>query len=75
MDELKLKLSTKFMRGIVAKVIGMVIEKKLGCSIDVFLNNIEVATIDDKIQLHVDVDANMTNGEFTRLLNSILYRE
>lgn len=73
MDELKLKLSTKFMRGIVAKLIGAAIQKKLGCDIDVYLNNIEVTTTDDKIQLHVDVDANMTNGEFARLINSILY--
>ena len=53
MDELKLKLQTKFMRGIVAKLIGAAIQKK--------------------VQLHVDIDADMTNGEFTRLVNSILY--
>ncbi len=73
MDELKLKLQTKFMRGIVAKLIGAAIQKKLGCDIDVYLNKIEVVTTEDKIQLHVDVDADMTNGEFTRLVNSILY--
>lgn len=73
MDELKLKLQTKFMRGIVAKLIGVAIQKKLGCDIDVYLNKIEVVTTEDKIQLHVDIDADMTNGEFTRLVNSILY--
>ena len=73
MDELKLKLQTKFMRGIVAKLIGTAIQKKLGCDIDVYLNKIEVITTEDKIQMHIDVDADMTNGEFTRLVNSILY--
>lgn len=73
MDELKLKLSTKFMRGIVAKLIGTTVRKKLGCDIDVYLNNIEVVTTEDKIQLHIDVDADMTNGEFAKLINSILY--
>lgn len=73
MDELKLKLSTKFMRGIVAKVIRAAIQKKLGCSIDVFLNNIEVTTSDDKIHFHADIEADMTNGEFTKLINSVLY--
>ncbi len=73
MDELKLKLQTKFMRGIVANLIGTAIQKKLGCDIDVYLNKIEVVTTEDKIQLHVDIDADMTNGEFARLVNSILY--
>lgn len=73
MDELKLKLQTKFMRRIVANLIGTAIQKKLGCDIDVYLNKIEVVTTEDKIQLHVDVDADMTNGEFAKLVNSIMY--
>lgn len=71
MDELKLKLSTKFMRGIVAKLLSKVIRDKLGYEIDIQLNEIAVETVDGKIQLHANVDANIDNEEFKKIVKSI----
>ena len=71
MDELKLKLSTKFMRGIVAKLVAKAIYKKVGYEIDIQLNEIEVETIDGKIKLHVNVDAELDNNEFTKIVKGI----
>lgn len=71
MDELKLKLSTKFMRGIVAKLISKALVKKLGYEIDILLNEIEVKTEDGKVHLHIDADAEIENSEFKKMLKSI----
>lgn len=71
MDELKLSLSTKFMRGIIAKLIAAAIHKKLGYSVDVFLNEVKVTATDGKIHIHVDIDADMTTEEFAKIVKSI----
>lgn len=71
MDELKLRLSTKFMRSIVTKLISKMIFKKLGYQIDIQLNKIEIETTDGKVHLHVDVDGEMDNSEFMKLVKSI----
>ena len=71
MDELKLKLSTKFMRGIITKIISKAIFKKYGYKIDIMLNEIELENVDGKIRLHADVDAEVTNEDFKKIIKSI----
>ena len=71
MDELTLRLHTKFMRGIVTKILSKLIASKIGCKMDIQLNAIEVTTEEGKVRLHANVDACMTNDEFTKLLKSI----
>ena len=71
MDELKLKLSTKFMRGIVANLVSKAIAKKVGYNIDILLNEIEVKNEGGKIHLHIDADAEVENSEFVKMLKSI----
>lgn len=69
MDELKLRLSTKFMRNMVAKIISKLIFKKLGFHVNILLNKIEVENIDGQIVMHIDVDAETTNEDFVKILN------
>lgn len=71
MDELKLKLSTRFMRGIVTKIISKVIFKKFGYQIDIQLNKIEIENIDGRIHLHADVEAEMDSNEFMKIIKGI----
>ena len=71
MDVLKLKLSTKFMRGMVANLISKALNKKLGYNIDILLNEIEVKNENGKMLIHVDADAEVDNGEFVKILKSI----
>lgn len=68
MDVLKLVLSTKFMRGIVTKIITKAILKKTGYSIDIQLNKVEVENVDGKVHLHMDVDAEVDAEEFVKML-------
>ena len=71
MDEMKLRLSTKFMKGIIAKCIAKAIFNKTGRNVDVLLNEIEVKAVDGKMHIHVNVDAEITNEEFVKLIQSI----
>lgn len=72
MDEMKIKISTKFMRGIVAKIASKIIASKLSIKADIQLNGISVEKINDKIHLHLDVDADIDEKDLlkiTRLAN------
>lgn len=71
MDELKLKLSTKFMRGIVAKLVSKALYKKFGCEIDIQINEIEISTHDGKVYLHANVDGEVANEDFKTIIKTI----
>lgn len=71
MDELKLKLSTKFMRGIVAKLLTKLISKKFGYDIGIQLNKIEVENIAGKISLKLDVEAELSTDEFMNIIDEV----
>ena len=71
MDELKLKLSTKFMRGIVAKLIKRAIFKQTGYQVDIQINEIAIETKDGKIHLHTSVDADVDYEDFRNILESV----
>ena len=71
MDMLKLKISTKFMKGFVAKVVSKKIYEKLGCKVDIQFKDIEIDTKDGDVIIHVDVDGKINKTEFERLLETI----
>lgn len=71
MDELKLNLSSKFMRAIVTKLIAKAIYKKTGYKIDVELNSINVEVINGKAHIHADVDAEIDNNELMKIVSTI----
>ena len=68
---MKMKLSTKFMRGIVTKLIARAVYKQFGYHVDIQLNEIELVAKDGKVHLHADVDAEMSNDEFAKAIKSI----
>ena len=70
MDELKMSLSTKFMKGIVTKIISKAILKKTGYNINIQLNEIKLETVDGKVCLHADVDAEINNEDFINIIKS-----
>ena len=71
MDLLKLKISTKFMKGLVAKIVSKKIYKQFGYKIDIQLNDIQLDIIDGDVKIHVDVDGKMNKTEFSRLMEQI----
>ena len=71
MDELKINLSTKFMKGIVTKLIAKAIYKKTGYKIDIQLNKLAMETADGKVFIHADVDAEVNNDEFMKIVKGV----
>lgn len=68
MDELKLRLNTRLMKGIVTKLVSRMIFKKTGCKINIQFNKIEMETIDGKVYFHTDLNAECDNEEFVKIL-------
>ena len=66
-----IKLSTKFMKGMVAKIIARKVYKKFGYKIDIQLNDVQIDMINGDIKLHIDVDGKMNKTEFDRLMEMI----
>lgn len=71
MDELKMKLSTKFMRGIIAKLIAKFIYKKYGYKVNIQLNDLEINVIDGDTDIHANVEVKMNSKEFMDVMKSI----
>lgn len=70
MDELKLVLSTRFMRTLVTKLIAKAIYKKTGYQLDIQINKIEADTNDSKIRVHLDADVEMNGEDLKNALKS-----
>ena len=68
MDELKLAISTRFMRNIITKILAKAIYKKTGYRVDIQINKIEAENSNGKISIHMDVDAEMNSED---LLNAL----
>lgn len=71
MDALKLNLSTKFMKGIVTKLISKLIYKKCGYHVDIQLNEIDIEVVNGKAYIHANVDAAIDNSELMKIVKSI----
>jgi hypothetical protein len=69
MDEMKLTLTkNNLMQTVLAKAISSIIQKKLGCKVNVEVNEVVVTSREGKTEIHLDIDANMGNAEVMRLV-------
>ena len=71
MDEMKLSLSTKFMRGVLTKLISRHIKKKYGYKIDIYLSEIDLNMVDGQTHIHVNADLELNSDEFKKLMKNI----
>lgn len=71
MDEMKIKLSTKFMRNIVSKLIAKSIYKKTGYKVDIHLNDLDISVIDGETNISTNVEVRLDNKEFVKIMKSI----
>ena len=71
MDEMKIKLSTKLMRGFAAKLVSRAISKKLGCNVDLSFEEIDIATVGDEIRIHANVDGKISKDDFAKIIKDI----
>jgi hypothetical protein len=71
MDEMKVKLTTKFMRGIVSKLISKTIYKKCGYKVDIQLNGLDISVIDGETSVSANVELKLSSDEFIKLIKSV----
>lgn len=71
MDYLKLNLGPAFLRSMIARIIGKAIKKKLGCDIDILIKEIQITSENGRTSIHLDLDAELSNEELTKLIKSI----
>ncbi len=69
MDEMK--INSKFMKNLIAKLIKRVIKKKTGCEADIYLNGLNVTITDGTAHIHLSVDAEVNNDELTKVLRTV----
>ena len=72
MDEMKLKLSTRLMRGIAAKLIARSIKKKYGCKVNIQLNELDVSVIDGDAKVLLNAEVTMDNKEFMDIMKKVM---
>lgn len=71
MDEMKLKLSTKFMRNIVAKLLTKMIYKKTGYKVDIQLNELDINIIDGETHISTSIEAKLSSNEFMKIMKTV----
>lgn len=72
MDEMKLKLTTKFMRGIVSKLIEKSIYKKYGCIVNVQFNDLDISIVDGETTINTNVEAKISSEEFKKIMTKLI---
>lgn len=72
MDEMKLKLTTKFMRGIVSKLIERSIYKKYGYSVNIQLNDLDIVVVDGETTINTNVEAKISSEEFKKMMTKLI---
>lgn len=71
MDEMRLKLSTNFMRKMVSKMISRFIYKKLGYKVNIQLQDLDIWVIDGDTNIKLNVEASLKSDEFNKITKSI----
>lgn len=71
MDEMRIKLSTKFMRNIFAKLLAKAIQMRTGCKVDIQIHEFDFWSISGDTTIKTNVEVRLKNEEFNKILNSI----
>lgn len=71
MDEMKVKLSTKFMRSFISKLISKAIYKKFGYKVDIQINDLAVSIVDGETKISTSVEMNLDSEEFTKIIKNV----
>ena len=69
MDEMK--ISTRLMKGLIAKIVKTMIKKKVGYDVDIRLNDLVITNDDNKAHVHLNVDAELNKDELAKILETI----
>lgn len=68
LDEIKIKLGSSFMRGIVSKLIAKSIYKKYGYKVNVRLDDLDIWSIDCDTNIKINAEIKMNSEEFRKMI-------
>lgn len=68
---MKVKLTTRFMRNIVSKLLAKLIRSKYGYNIDIQLNDLDISVIDGETKINTNVEIKLDSDEFKKIVKSI----
>lgn len=71
MDEMRLKLTTNFMKNIVAKLISRAIYKKYGCKVNIKLNDLDIWSMDGDTNINANVEVKINSKEFKEIMKTL----
>lgn len=71
MDEMRIKLCSKFMRGVVSKLMSKVIYKKTGCRVNIRIDELDIWNIDGETTANLNIRAKMKSCEFNKIIQKI----
>lgn len=69
MDEMQ--ISSIFTKNLVAKFVKRAVKKKTGYEVDIQLNEFNATVMDGTARVHLNVDAELSKDELTKLLTAI----
>lgn len=69
MDEMN--IVSKFTRGMLSKLVKMMLHKKLGYDVDILLNEVNIKVIDGKAHIHLSADAEIEKDELMKVLKNV----
>ena len=67
MDEMKLNLSSNFMRTIVSNIISKIILKNFDIKPNIHINSLKAELKNGKIQFHIDTDGEVDQSVFIKI--------
>ena len=66
------KIKSKFMKGIVCKIVKSAIKKAYGFDIDIELDALEIAGNDDKMHIEVNLKADVNNSDIEKIVKGFI---
>ena len=66
-----MKIESKFMTGLVSRIAGKAIRDRLGYNVNIQLNGLRTAILEDRTHVHLDIDLELTKEELNKLMKSI----
>ena len=70
-DEMKFKLSSRFMRNMVSKMISKTIYKKCGYKVNIQLNDLDIRMVDGETTISTNVEVKLDSDEFKKIVKII----
>lgn len=67
MDEMKFKLSSKFMRNTVAKIITNIVRKKTGIKMELQINEIGAELVNGKIKFNINAGGELDESALMKI--------